>query len=146
MEKVHIAASPDQVYSALIQPAHWWSSHHTFSDSAANLTLDARAGGCWCEMLPGGSAQHLVVVFAAPAKMPRLRGAIGPFQGAGVDGAFTWMLAAAGGGTDLTLDASVGGYMKGGFAAIAAAADGVLAEQTQRLKQFVETGSPDKLK
>jgi len=147
VEKVHVAASPDQVYAALIQPAQWWSSQHTFSGNAANLTLDARAGGCWCETLPGGgSVQHLVVVFAAPGKMLRARGALGPFQGAGVDGAFTWTLAASGGGTDLTFDASIGGYMKGGFEGIAKAADGVLGEQVQRLKQFVETGSPDKAK
>jgi len=147
VEKVHIAASPDQVYAALIQPSRWWSSQHTFSGNAANLMLDARAGGCWCETLPGGgSVQHLVVVFAAPGKMLRLRGALGPFQGAGVDGAFTWTLAAGSGGTDLTLDASLGGYMKGGFAGIAGAADGVLVEQAQRLKQFIETGSPDKAK
>jgi hypothetical protein len=32
-----ILDSPSQV-SALLQPARWWSSEHTFSGSAANLT------------------------------------------------------------------------------------------------------------
>ncbi len=92
-ETVEIAAPPDKVYAALATPAQWWSSTHTFSGSAANLTLDARAGGCWCETLPnGGSVQHLIVVFAAPGKTLRLRGALGPFQGMGVDGALTWSL------------------------------------------------------
>src|SRR5882724_13417018 len=59
----HIAASPDKVYAALIEPARWWSSDHTFSGDANNLHLEARAGGCWCETLPnGGSVTHLTVV------------------------------------------------------------------------------------
>src|SRR4051812_50176148 len=56
---VHIAAAPDRVYAALIQPAKWWNSEHTFSGSAANLSLDARAGGCFCETWSGGGpARH----------------------------------------------------------------------------------------
>ena len=74
VESVHIAAPPDIVYAELIQPAHWWSSEHTFSHSAANLTLDAKAGGCWCEMLANGSVQHLVVVFASPSRNLRSSG------------------------------------------------------------------------
>src|SRR5277367_1894554 len=63
-ETVHVAAAPDKAYAALLLPARWWGSDHTFSGNAANLTLDARAGGCWCESLPdGGSAEHLRVVY-----------------------------------------------------------------------------------
>ena len=47
-QTIHIAAKPDKVYAELIKPAHWWSSTHTFSHDAANLSLDAKAGGCWC--------------------------------------------------------------------------------------------------
>ncbi len=76
-ETAHAAAAPDKVYAGLLLPAHWWNSDHTFSGSAANLTLDARAGGCWCESLPnGGSVEHLRVVFASPGKMLRMRGAL----------------------------------------------------------------------
>lgn len=146
-ETVEIAAPPDKVYAALATPAQWWSSTHTFSGSAANLTLDARAGGCWCETLPnGGSVQHLIVVFAAPGKTLRLRGALGPFQGMGVDGALTWSLKPDATGTALTLDYALGGYSKAGFADFAKAVDGVLGEQTTRLKAFIETGSPDAAK
>ncbi|MGC1523626.1 MAG: hypothetical protein WA803_18950, partial [Steroidobacteraceae bacterium] len=65
-ETAHTSASPDQVYAALLMPSRWWDSNHTFSRSAANLVLDARAGGCWCETLPnGGSVEHLTVVYLA---------------------------------------------------------------------------------
>jgi uncharacterized protein YndB with AHSA1/START domain len=143
-ETVHIAASPDKVYGELIQPAHWWSSTHTFSKSAANLTLDARAGGCWCEKLPnGGSAMHLTVYAIDPGKGLVLRGPLGPLQGTGADGALTIDLKVASGGTDLTATYNVGGYLKDGLAAWANPVDHVLGEQFGHLKTLVETGSPD---
>jgi uncharacterized protein YndB with AHSA1/START domain len=140
---VHIAATPDRVYAALIQPARWWNSQHTFSGSAANMTLDARAGGCFCENWNGGSVQHLVVVDAEPGKILRMRGALGPLQGQGVESALTFSLKASAGGTDLTLDNIVGGFMKGGLAKWPPLVDSMLAEQMIRLKRYIETGSPD---
>jgi uncharacterized protein YndB with AHSA1/START domain len=143
-ETVHIAAPRDKVYAALLEPSRWWSSAHSFSGNAANMTLDARAGGCWCETLPnGGSAQHLTVVNVKPGETLRLKGALGPFQAFAVDGVMTWTLKDSGAGTDLTLTYLIGGYMKGGFDSISRAADRVLAEQANRLQHFVETGSPD---
>lgn len=141
-ESAHSAAAPDKVYAALLQPARWWNSDHTFSRNAANLTLDARAGGCWCETLPnGGAAEHMRVVFVAPGKTLRLRGALGPFQGMAVDGALTWSLqSAAGGGTDIVLSYALGGYAKDGFDDLSKAADHVLGEQLERLRKLVDGG------
>lgn len=144
-QTVHIAAPPDKVYAALIRPALWWDPGHTFSQSAANLSIDARGGGCFCEKLPnGGSVQHAVVVDADPGETLRLRGPLGPFQGQGVDGALTFSLkGSAAGGTDLVLDNIVGGYMKGGFGEWPVRADVMLAQQVGRLKAYLETGSPE---
>src|SRR5271170_4227176 len=55
-ESAHIAAPSDKVYAALVTPQHWWSGKHTFSGNAANLTFDAKAGGCWCEAMPDGGS------------------------------------------------------------------------------------------
>lgn len=140
-QTVHLAASPQQVYDAVIQPGKWWNPEHTFSGSASNLTLDARAGGCFCERLPdGGSVQHLEVVLAAPGKTLVLRGALGPFQGQGAEGALTWKMVAAGDGTDLTLSYVLGGYLTlpGGFAEWSKRADAMFATQVARLQKFVE--------
>jgi uncharacterized protein YndB with AHSA1/START domain len=143
-EKVEIAASPDKVYETLIQPAKWWSSGHTFSGDAKNMTLDARAGGCWCETLPnGGSALHMTVVQVQPGKLLRLRGALGPFQSTGMEGALNIVLEANGKATTLTMTYNIGGYVWGGYGALPKAADGVLNVQTKRLKKFIETGTPD---
>jgi uncharacterized protein YndB with AHSA1/START domain len=143
-EKVHIAAPPEKVYAELVTPSHWWSSSHTFSHEAMNLTLEPKAGGCWCERLPnGGSVQHLTVYYANPGHALLLRGPLGPLQGLGVDGALSIALKPADGGTDLTATYNVGGYLKDGFTSLSAAVDGVLAEQFTRLKSFVETGAPE---
>jgi uncharacterized protein YndB with AHSA1/START domain len=143
-EKLHIAAPPDKVYGELVLPARWWSSAHTFSHSADNLTLDARAGGCWCEKLSnGGSVLHLTVVFAAPGKAIVMRGALGPLQGLGVEGAMTISLKPAADGTDVSLTYNVGGYLKDGLQSLAGPVDMVLGEQMTRLKSLVETGSPE---
>lgn len=140
---VHIAATPDKVYAALIAPAKWWSPAHTYSKSAANLSIDAKAGGCFCEKLPeGGSVEHLTVASVFPGKLLRLRGALGPFQGHGVDGAMTWELNAANGETDLVVTYDLGGHIKGGFGDWPAAANGMVTEQVGRLKKFVESGTP----
>lgn len=143
-QTVEIKATPEQVYAALTQPALWWSSSHTFSGDAKNLTLDAKAGGCFCERLPDdGSVQHAVVVTAMPRKALVMRGPLGPFQAQGVDSAISFSLEAKGEGTQLVLGNVVGGYMKGGFGEWGARADGMLAEQMVRLKAYLETGKPE---
>ncbi len=140
----HVAAAPDAVYATLIKPASWWSAAHTFSGDAGNLSLEPKAGGCWCERLPGGgSAMHMMVVYAQPGKLLRLRGALGPFQGSAVDGAMTWALKATGAGTDVTLTYTLGGYNSEGFVQWARAVDGVLNGQLARLKRLIETRSPE---
>ena len=139
----HIAAAPDKVYAALIQPSKWWNSDHTYSGSAANLTLEAKAGGCFCETLPsGGSVEHLSVATVIPGQQLRMRGALGPFQGHGMEGAMTWSLAAVGGQTDLTVTYDLGGHMTGGFGDWPKKADAMVTEQVMRLKKFIETGLP----
>lgn len=143
VETADISASPDQVYQTLVAPSRWWNSEHTYSHDAANLSLDPKAGGCWCETLAdGGSVQHMTVVAAIPGKLLRLRGALGPLQAMAVDGAMTFTLRPDGKATQLTLTYTVGGYAKAGFSDIAKAVDGVLGEQMSRLGRFIETGSP----
>ena len=140
---VHIAAPPARVYEALTQIGRWWSSDHTFSRDASHLTLEAVAGGCMCEALPGGgSVVHLRVVYADPPKVLRLEGALGPMQGLGAAGHLTWTLEAKDDGTELVQTYDIGGHAKDGFNGLAPVVDRVLGEQAARLKQFVETGKP----
>ena len=134
-----IAAPADRVYAALGEVARWWSSSHTFSHDAANLSIELRAGGCFCERLKdGGSVQHMQVVYAAPGAGLRLRGGLGPLQMEGVVGTLSWTLKPGEGGTNVTLSYIVGGYIRSGMEQWAPRVDRVLDEQLQRLKSFVE--------
>jgi hypothetical protein len=139
-ETAHVASAPDKAYAVLLTPSHWWNSDHTYSGNAGNLTLDARAGGCWCEALPdGGSVQHMVVTYLSPGKVLRLRGGLGPLGSMPVEGVMTWTLKSAGGGTDIALSYAVSGTAPQGFDSLAKAVDGVLAEALGRLKKLLES-------
>lgn len=139
-----IAAPPTRVYEALVEDiGTWWDSEHTFSRNAANLSLDARPGGCLCEQLPGGGGvEHLRVVFVDPGRRLRLSGALGPLQGSALVGTLTWTLSETQGGTHLEMTYAVGGYMEGGLESIAPAVESVLTSQMRRLGRYVETGKP----
>jgi hypothetical protein len=139
-ETAHVAAASDKAFAALLQPSHWWTSEHTFSGNAANLTLDARAGGCWCESLPdGGSVEHLHVVFVSPGKVLRLRGALGPFQALAVEGVMTWTVKPSANGSDISVSYAIGGYSKDGFDNLSKAADQVLGLQIERLRKLIDS-------
>jgi uncharacterized protein YndB with AHSA1/START domain len=142
-QEVEIAAPAAKVWATIVQPATWWDSRHTWSGSAANLSLAAASGGCFCERLPnGGSVLHLSTVNAVPNQKLVLFGALGPLQNSGAAGHLAFVLSEIDGKTKLTVTYDVGGYMKGGLDKIAAPVDGVLAQQVTRLKAQVETGKP----
>jgi uncharacterized protein YndB with AHSA1/START domain len=138
-----VEAPAAKIYEALVHVASWWSSEHTYSGDAKNLSIEPRAGGCFCERLAdGGGIEHARVVYVAPRRALRLAGALGPLQPQGVAGSLTWTLTQAEGGTKIELVYSVGGFLDGGFEKLAPLVDRVLGEQLQRLKTFAETGKP----
>ena len=135
-----INAPADKVWAALTKPSAWWSKDHTWSGSASNLSLAALAGGCFCERLAqGGSVQHMAVVYAQPNVQLTLFGGLGPLQSSGAAGHLVWRLAETDGKTTLTWTYTVGGYVQGGLDKWAKPVDGVLGEQLDRLKAYVET-------
>lgn len=138
-QKVTVAAPAAKVWATLIAPSAWWSGEHSWSGSAANLTLDPRPGGCWCEKLPdGGGVEHMRVVFFQPNKMLRLSGTLGPLQAFPASGVMTMTLtpAADGKSTDVKVEYAVAGAP--GLGRIAAPVDGVLGQQVARLKAAAE--------
>jgi uncharacterized protein YndB with AHSA1/START domain len=139
-----IAAPPAKVYAALVQIGQWWDPTHSYSGASTNMTLEAKAGGCWCEALPKSKGQvaHMRVVFVDPGSLLRFEGSLGPLQETGASGHMTWSVAAKDGGSVVTWSYDVGGYFNGGFKQIAPAVDGVFAGQMGRLKAYVETGKP----
>jgi uncharacterized protein YndB with AHSA1/START domain len=137
--KLRIAAPPARVWAALVDPAAWWDSAHSFSGSAANLSVDPRAGGCWCEKLAdGGSVEHMRVLYAQPGKAIRFAGALGPLQAMPITGVLTVTLASKDDrATEASLTYAIAGA-GGGLQALAVPVDGVLAQQWARLEMAAE--------
>jgi uncharacterized protein YndB with AHSA1/START domain len=132
-------ASPARAYAALGKVAGWWNPQHTWSGAAKNLSLQLRAGGCFCEKLAsGGSVEHGHVVFAAPGKMLRINGALGPFQEMAVTGILTFTLTPENTGTRIVLKYSVSGAITMDTKKLAPGVDQVMSEQLARLKTYAD--------
>lgn len=143
-EEALVAAPPARVYAALGQIGQWWLGQHSYSGDARNLSLDLKAGGCFCERLKdGGSARHMSVILVQPNAVVRLEGALGPLATTGGNGHLTITLKSKGAGTDVVLTYDFGGYALDDMDQWAAPVDNVLAAQLDRLKRYVETGRPD---
>jgi uncharacterized protein YndB with AHSA1/START domain len=139
-ETVTIAASPDEVYRRILHNVgDWWSSDHTYSGDAHNLSIEEKPMGCFCEKLPnGGSVRHMEVVYLAPGKVIGMNGALGPLGSLAATGSMQIQLTAAGSGTNVVVNCAVAGYLPKGMNTWAAPVDGVLNEQFTRLKAYVE--------
>ncbi len=139
-----IHAGPEDVYNRLIHNVgDWWSSAHTFSQDAHNLSIDDKPMGCFCEKLPNnGGVRHAEVIMVMPNKMLVMSGSLGPLQKFGATGTLTIVLEPMHHDTRVQLIYAVGGYLPDGLNTWAAPADKMLTEQIGRLKMYVETGSP----
>jgi uncharacterized protein YndB with AHSA1/START domain len=139
-----VPADREKAWSELVNPADWWSAEHSFSGDAANFALDPKPGGCFCEAMPGGGVQHMMVVFVDKAHALRMRGALGPMQGEALDGTLTIQLKdAEGGAVQIIWEYVVGGFGRIPFDAMAPAVDKVLAEQLGHLAGKLGGGQLD---
>lgn len=142
-----VSVPPETVWKAVLQLPAWWNGRHTYSGSAANLTLDAQAGGCWCERWRVGDApasvQHGTVLMVMPGRVLRVQGAFGPLQELGATGILTIATATQEGKHLLRMTYRVSGHPEAALDKLAPAVDGVMGEQFRRLKKLAETGSAE---
>ncbi|HRI18008.1 MAG TPA: SRPBCC domain-containing protein [Burkholderiaceae bacterium] len=139
-----VDADPQKVYQAFMQLPKWWNSAHSWSGQASNMSLDAQAGGCWCERWgDGASAMHGRVLLALPGSALRLQAWLGPLQEIPNAGVLAFGTARRDGATRLRVTYRVAGAPEANLDKLAPAVDGVIGEQVKRLKAFIETGKPD---
>lgn len=144
VNSVIVAADRNTAWAAAIRVGRWWSSSHTMSGDAARMTIEPRVQGCFCESLgEEAGVVHLTVTSVMPGTALRLSGGLGPLGLMGVYGNMTWDFEDALGGTRIRFKYAVGGYMDGGLDQIAGPVDAVLGEALDRLKSYIETGSPE---
>lgn len=138
-----VPASPQQAWDALVQVSRWWSGKHSYSGDAANLSLEPRAGGCWCERWGDSSVQHGRVLYALPGKGLRLEGAFGPLQSMAVNAVLTFRLEPADGKTAIVVTYRVRGSPDAGLDKLAGPVDAVMGEQVKRLADLLRpAGEP----
>ena len=139
-----IRARPEEVYNRLVHNVgDWWSSDHTYSSDAHNLSIEDKVMGCFCEKFPsGGGVRHMQVIMIMPNKMLVMSGGLGPLQKFATTGTMTFALLPMHNDTRLEVTYAVGGYLNGGLNTWADPVDKVLTEQVTRLRSYVETGNP----
>lgn len=142
-----VAAPPSQVWRALTRIGQWWGDEHTYSGDSSRMTLDLRAGGCWCERWGGGqSVEHarvLLVMERDDVRTLRVAGGLGPLQELGAVGILTFTVAPHANGAKITMTYRVTGDAGLNLSDMAPLVDMVLMEQFGRLSRYSASGSPD---
>ena len=137
---VETSEGPDAIYALLGTPDRWWNGSHTYSGSAANLSMAMKAGGCFCETVPatGATIEHAHVIYAEQGKRLRLSGGFGPLQSEAVTGTLDFVIVAKpNGGSTITLTYVVGGYSRTSLAALAKPVHAVMGEQLAGLAKAI---------
>lgn len=134
-----VPVDADTAWKALVQDVdRWWPKDHSWWGQASKLSIDPRAGGCFCEIAGARQAQHMTVTFVDPGKTLRMIGGLGPLQGMGLSGALEFRLAPAdGGGTRVTLFYRAGGYSPDDIGKFAPVVDKVQAQQLGGLAAYL---------
>ncbi len=137
-----VPVPPDRVWTALVREVNaWWPRDHTWWPGST-LSIDPRAGGCFCEIAGDRQARHLEVAFVDPAKTLRMIGGLGPLQGLGLSGLVEFRLSpAADDGTSIVMVLRSGGYTTQDLRTFAPAVDRVNKEQLGALAAYLRRGT-----
>lgn len=129
--------------AAVDDVGRWWPRDHSWWGAESELTIEARAGGCFCERKGDQQALHMLVTFVDPGRLLRMTGGLGPLQGMGLHGALELRFAAIdGGGTTITLFYRAGGYTPDDLSKFAPVVDSVQALQLGGLASYLRGKKP----
>ena len=140
--RIQVQASEQQVWRALVDKVDlWWPKDHSWW--YGKFVIDAKAGGCFCELAEGGkSAQHMMIVFVDPNKTLRMLGGLGPLQGMGLHGALDWQILSPKNttqtdSTEVVLTYKVSGMNPDGYQKLTPIVDKVQSLQLNGLKTYL---------
>jgi len=127
-------------WNALVNDVgQWWPKDHTWWGDTTRLSIQPRAGGCFCEIDGDRQAWHMTVTFVDPGTLLRMTGGLGPLQGMGLSGALEWRFEKVGEGTKITLWYRAGGYTPDDLRKFVPVVDQVQAQQLGGLADYLET-------
>jgi len=138
-----VALPPAEALRAFAEIGRWWEAGHTYSGNSANLSMDLRPGGCFCEQLGnGGGVEHMRVAFVDPAGRIVLTGSLGPLLQLATAGVMDIQFKPIGNGSRMTLTYKVAGFSGGGASKLAPAVDRVLGTQVSNFVVFASSTQP----
>lgn len=142
--QAEVPVPPARLWALFADVGRWWDGEHTYSGNAANMTLELRAGGCFCEVTPNnsGGIEHMRVAYVAPNERAVLTGGLGPLLFEATAGVMDVEIKPAAGGSSLTLTYRAAGFARGNGAALAKPVDAVLGEQVRRLAAVAAGKTP----
>lgn len=135
--RLGLNATPAQAWAGLGQPARWWPKEHTWSGQSANLSIELKLGGCFCERWKDGGAEHGRVIRIERDKLLRLNAALGPLQDMAVSGVLSIAIAAKEEGSEAIVTYRVSGTPAHALDKIATLVDQVLGLQFGGWTSFV---------
>ena len=135
-QAVQLVVPVQAAYQAFTRIGGWWDGEHTYSGDAANLSLAATPGGCFCERIPktGGGIEHMRVAYVEPGQRLVLTGSLGPLLFEGTAGVMDVKFERIAGGSRVVLDYKVAGFAEGNGQAMAPLVDSVLGDQMKRYR------------
>lgn len=129
-----INASSSQVYDQFIKIGEWWQDSHTWFGDASKMTIEPKAGGCFCERNGKQQALHMTVSQINPNASIHMTGGLGPLSSLAVNGYMTWSFEETENKiTNLKLNYRVTGFVNQKTEDWANAVDGVLQHQMGNL-------------
>jgi hypothetical protein len=129
-----VPVKPYIAYQQFLKVADWWNHDHTYFGKSENLTIDATAGGCFCEIDGNKQVLHMTVSFVDPNREIRMIGGLGPLQMMGAYGGMSWkFIPIEDNSTKIIHRYQVSGTVKGGLIPIAPVVDRVQTIQVEGL-------------
>ncbi|MFO1427516.1 MAG: hypothetical protein U1F11_11215 [Steroidobacteraceae bacterium] len=101
---VEVRATPARAFEVMVREVdRWWNDAHTWSGHAANLRIEPRVGGCFCERWHEGAVAHMTVARYEPGRVIVLQGGLRPLLELGASGALRWSVKALADGSGSTI-------------------------------------------
>lgn len=137
--KTTLMAPKEQAYQQFLQIGDWWQDSHTWFGDASAMTIEPKAGGCFCERNGDKQALHMTIAHVNPGISVQMIGGLGPLQSLAVNGHMLWNFESTeDGNTTLTLTYRVTGFVNQKTKDWSKAVNGVLQQQVESLKTKFE--------
>ncbi len=134
-----VAVTPEAAYNQFVKVDEWWVESHSYFGDRKNFSLDASAGGCFCEISGDKEVMHMQVTFVSPGEELKMIGGLGPLQMLGIHGGMSWRFTPTETGTQIVQTYNVTGYLPGGLSDLADIVDAVQTSQLNALIQKIES-------